>query len=87
MKLTDSRRRALAALVSAHPGSARVSNETVIELGYVYWQSADWLLNEGLARDAYGGGALGYEGLRPSHLFTTPAALALAGDLDEDGPA
>lgn len=69
--MTPARRKALAALVQAAPGAARVSNETVIELGYVYWQSADWLLAEELARNAYGAGGLGWEGVRPTHLFLT----------------
>ena len=71
MKLSPARRAALDALVAAHPGAARVSNETVVELGYVYWQSADWLLAEGLARNAYGDGRLGYDGVRPTHLLLT----------------
>lgn len=56
MRLTDARRRGLEALLTVHPHSARRSNETVIAAGYVYWQTADWLIREGLAEWQPGSG-------------------------------
>lgn len=50
LKLTPARRRALE--VVANPGPLRaalVSNVTDRAKGFVYWQSADWLVAEGLA--------------------------------------
>ncbi len=50
--LTPARRRALEVLAATHPRPARVSNTTAAPPGaaLVYWQSADWLTAEGLAR-------------------------------------
>ncbi len=50
--LTAPRRRALEVLAATHPRPARVSNTTARTAGValVYWQSADWLTAEGLAR-------------------------------------
>lgn len=56
MRLTAARRRGLEALLAVHPHSARRSNETVIAAGYVYWQTADWLIREGLAEWQPGSG-------------------------------
>ncbi len=47
-KLTPARRRGLAALAQAAPAPARVSNVTDVERGYVYWQTARWLVVQGL---------------------------------------
>lgn len=48
MRLTDARRRGLEALLAVHPyASGRRSNKTLV--GYVCWQTADWLIREGLA--------------------------------------
>lgn len=53
MKVTPPRRRGLAVLARfdgpRSPRTARVSNTTDAELGYVYWQTANWLVDEGLA--------------------------------------
>jgi hypothetical protein len=56
--LTPARRRALEAMAATHPRPARVSNATVTTGGtaLVYWQSADWLASEGLARVNDAGG-------------------------------
>jgi hypothetical protein len=45
-KLTDPRRRGL--LAALHP-AARISNVTDERLGYVYWQTAEWLIANGHA--------------------------------------
>jgi hypothetical protein len=56
--LTPARRRALEVLAATHPRPARVSNTTTRTAGValVYWQSADWLVAEGLAGATDGGG-------------------------------
>lgn len=51
-KLTPARRRGLQVL--AHSGNARISNATSHQT--VYWQTARWLLHEGLAVERYGPG-------------------------------
>lgn len=48
VKLTKARRRALETL--AVDGRAQVSNVTDQDAGYVYWQSAEWLVANDLAR-------------------------------------
>lgn len=48
MKLTPARRRGLAVL--AQHRVARESNVTDEVVGYVYWQTSQWLIREGLAR-------------------------------------
>jgi hypothetical protein len=48
-KLTPARRGGLEAL-AARPTAARRSNRTDWEHGYVYWQTADWLVDQDLAR-------------------------------------
>lgn len=52
MKLTPARRRALLVLADRHGNDrcARISNVTDEDAGYVYWQSAAWLVEAGLAR-------------------------------------
>lgn len=47
-KLTPARRRGLAVLAAAHPGCTRESNVTSMAAHYVYWQTAKWLVDEGL---------------------------------------
>ncbi len=56
--LTPAKRRALEVLAATHPRPARVSNTTARTAGValVYWQSADWLTAEGLARVTDAGG-------------------------------
>jgi hypothetical protein len=56
--LTPARRRALEVLAATHPRPARVSNTTARPAGaaLVYWQSADWLIDEGLASATDAGG-------------------------------
>jgi hypothetical protein len=56
--LTPARRRALEVLAATHPRPARVSNTTARPAGaaLVYWQSADWLIAEGLASATDTGG-------------------------------
>ncbi len=56
--LTPPRRRALEVLAATHPRPARVSNTTTKTAGValVYWQSADWLVAEGLASATDAGG-------------------------------
>ncbi len=56
--LTDARRRALEVMALVHPRPARYSNATAKTSGaaLVYWQSADWLTAEGLARVTDAGG-------------------------------
>lgn len=54
MKLTEPRRRGLEVLAASSSGPfgrglARESNVTSPEAGYVYWQTAKWLVAEGLA--------------------------------------
>lgn len=52
-KLTPARRRALDVMRRSYPRSARASNKTSYATAstpaYVYWQSARWLVDEGLA--------------------------------------
>ncbi len=48
LKLTDARRRGLEALARAAPSPARVSNVTDVERGDLYWQTARWLVVQGL---------------------------------------
>jgi len=48
-ELTGPRRRGLEALLAKYPDVGRRSNVTDAKLGYVYWQTADWLVAEGLA--------------------------------------
>ena len=49
--LTATRRRGLAALLVAEGSErpARRSNTTLVAHGYVYWQTADWLIAAGFA--------------------------------------
>ena len=47
LPLTPARKRALAVLATGEP--ARISNATDAAKRYVYWQTADWLLQHGLA--------------------------------------
>lgn len=49
--LNKPRRRALEVMAATHPRPGRVSNATTTAGGtaLVYWQLADWLLDEGLA--------------------------------------
>jgi hypothetical protein len=51
MNLTDARRRALEAVAGpagrAYIGAARISNSTDVRRGYVYWQTARWLSEQG----------------------------------------
>lgn len=56
--LTPARRRALEVMAATHPRPARVSNTTTKTAGVplVYWQTADWLVAEGLARATDSGG-------------------------------
>ncbi len=56
--LTDAKRRALEVMAATHPRPARVSNATVNVAGaaLVYWQSADWLVDQGLAQATDAGG-------------------------------
>lgn len=56
--LTDARRRALEVMAAGHPLPARVSNVTTRTAGtaLIYWQTADWLTAEGLARATDAGG-------------------------------
>jgi hypothetical protein len=56
--LTPARRRALEVLAATHPRPARVSNATTKAAGaaLVYWQSADWLVEQGLASATDAGG-------------------------------
>ena len=58
LPLTRARRRALEVMAATHPRPARVSNTTARPAGaaLVYWQSADWLVDEGLARVTDNGG-------------------------------
>jgi len=50
LNFTQSRRRGLEALAYVSPRAGRRCNETNRILGYVYWQTADWLVEVGLAR-------------------------------------
>ena len=55
--LTDARKRALRVLLD-HEASGhlvRISNQTSVPGQCVYWQSADWLIREGLATMPGGG--------------------------------
>jgi hypothetical protein len=72
MKLTRARREGLRALATGPDPIARRSNETVVELQYVYWQSADWLLAQGLAELLPGSGG--------QYVQLTPAGARLARD-------
>jgi hypothetical protein len=45
--LTPARRRALE-VVARHGDFGRESNVTDLDRGLVYWQSADWLVSEGV---------------------------------------
>lgn len=56
--LTPARRRALEVMAATHPRPARVSNSTTRTVGValVYWQSADWLIAQGLACAVDSGG-------------------------------
>lgn len=56
--LTDAKRRALEVMAATHPRPARVSNATArtAGAGLVYWQSADWLVEQGLAQATDSGG-------------------------------
>lgn len=57
MRLTDARRRGIEALLTVHPHFAgRRSNVTRVSKGYVYWQTADWLVRNGLAEWLPGSG-------------------------------
>jgi hypothetical protein len=61
--LTPARRRAIEVMAAIHPRPARVSNTTMSNTttrtggaGLVYWQSADWLVEQGLAQATDSGG-------------------------------
>lgn len=47
-RMTDPRRRALGVL-REYPGPVRISNVTDLKRGFVYWQTATWLVDAGLA--------------------------------------
>lgn len=47
MKLAPGRRRAVEVLAARHPEPCRRSNDTSLGVGYVYWQSVDWLEERG----------------------------------------
>ena len=49
MKLTAARMRGLEALSRVYPGAGRISNVTDSRVGYVYWQTAGWLMEHELA--------------------------------------
>jgi len=63
VRLTGARRNGLWALLAVHPRTARRSNTTEVfgHFGCVYWQTADWLVGEGLAERMPG---VGYDELR-----------------------
>jgi hypothetical protein len=69
MRLSEPRRRALAALRAwdGEHGACRVSNVTDVDAGYVYWQTARWLVDHGLARPS-----------GPDHIALTAAGRDLA---------
>ena len=48
-RLTKPRARGLAALAGRYPGAGRISNVTDEAVGYVYWQTARWLIENELA--------------------------------------
>ncbi len=56
LKLTPARRKALEVLAERHAKgrSGRVSNITNAGEGLVYWQSANWLVDQGLAEPVGG---------------------------------
>lgn len=47
MKLSPGRRRGLEVLARVHPNPCRRSNDTSLAVGYVYWQTVDWLEERG----------------------------------------
>lgn len=49
MKLTPARQRGLDVIAACEPRDARESNVTDLRLGLVYWQTARWLVEHGLA--------------------------------------
>ena len=72
---TAARARALGTM-ARHDGIARVSNVTDPAGGTVYWQSADWLVAEGLAEHVGSSGsiALTYSGWAAVALFESVTA-------------
>lgn len=84
-KLTPARRKALLVLMDRHDvgRTGRVSNTTDVAEGHLYWQSAAWLVAEGLAAGIDGGPGGG-----PSHVYLriTPAGVeALAATFGAGG--
>ncbi len=84
-KLTDARRQALLVVAEGdrHGREVRVSNRTTSHddpRPAVYWQTARWLVDEGLAVDELGAS---YAPPRPGRdgLRLTPAGRVLAGKL------
>jgi len=49
LRWTTPRSRAFATLARRHPEPGRRSNDNWHDGGYVYWQTADWLVEVGLA--------------------------------------
>lgn len=76
-KLTPARRRALEVLADRHRKGrcARVSNTTDLDEGLLYWQSAEWLVAQGLAEPI--GAELGWPS--NTYLRITPAGIEAAG--------
>lgn len=70
--LTPPRRRAL--VVLAKVGRARISNATSAARRTVYWQTAQWLVRNGLAEDRW----------RPV-ITLTPVGREVAGHVRGDG--
>lgn len=70
-KLTRPRRQGLAVLLDWSPACVRRSNVTDLGAGYVYWQTADWLVAQGYAYFPSGS----------DHLMLTPDGAALAMEL------
>lgn len=50
LRWTTPRSRAFVILAKRHPEPARRSNDTNQDVGYIYWQTADWLVEVGLAK-------------------------------------
>lgn len=55
MKITAARRAGLDALASVYPEYGRISNVTSPGVGYVYWQTANWLIEREFAYQPDGG--------------------------------
>lgn len=54
MNITKARRAGLDTLAAVYPEPGRVSNVTNPQLGYVYWQTAHWLIDNELAFEPVG---------------------------------